>query len=61
MPQKKKTTNKKGAGQKAIVSRTKKRVKAPQKKIQVDDEKIKDDENTVSLEHDITPGRGGPS
>jgi len=58
MPPKKKTTNRKGAGQKAIVPRTKKRVKAPQKNNQGDDEKVKDDENTVSLEHDIARGRG---
>lgn len=53
MPQKKKTTNRKVAGQKTVVPRTKQRVKVPQKKKQRNKDQAMDEAKTVSLEHDF--------
>ena len=56
MPPKKKTTNRKGAGQKAVVPRTNKRVKVPQKKKQRNKDHAMDEAKTVSLEHESRSG-----
>ena len=56
MPPKKKATKSKGAGQKAVVPRKNKRVKAPQNKKQRNKDHAMDEAKTVSLEHDSRSG-----